>query len=200
MSRVCAVDMGLKSFVVGRIGEETFDVPNPRWVSHQEKRIRRLQRALSRKVKGSNNREKARLKLAKAQRKIKNQRNDFQHKLSRKLVDKCDVFVCEDLNIKGMVKNHKLAKEISSAGWGSFLTKVSYKMAWKGGTFLKVDPFFPSSKLCNVCGYRYKELSLKEREWECPVCHTVHNRDGNAAMNLLSEGTRILKERGIKVV
>ena len=199
-SRVCAVDMGLKSFAIGKVGDEPIEVENPRWITHQAKRIRRLHRSLSRKKHGSKNWEKARLKLAKAQRKIANQRKDHHHKLSRKLANRCDVFICEDLNIKGMVKNHKLAREISSAGWGNFLSMVKYKMEWKEGIFLKVDPFFPSSKLCHVCGYKYTELSLKERQWECPICHTVHDRDGNAAMNLFSEGLRILKDRGIEIV
>lgn len=115
-------------------------------------------------------------------------------------MDQCDVFICEDLNIKGMMKNHSLAREIFSAGWGLFLEKVEYKMRWKGGIFMKVGRFFPSSKTCHHCGYHYQGLSLKERSWECPQCHTTLDRDENAVHNLLKEGMRLLEEKGITVV
>jgi len=200
--RIYAADMGIKSFaVIGKgLGGDTEVVDNPRWVKKQAKKISRLQRSLTRKKKGSKNYMKAKNKLAKAQKKIANQRADYQHKLSRSLADSCDVFVCEDLNIRGMLRNHKLAREISSAGWGMFLNKVNYKMLWRGGTFIKVDRFFPSSKRCHVCGYHKDDLSLEIREWDCPVCGTHLDRDGNAAQNLIKEGIRLLKKsKGDKI-
>jgi putative transposase len=167
---IYAMDMGVKYF--GVYGNQEFSefVTNPRWIKVHQKRLRRLQKSLSRKQydkaahKGSKNYDKAKLKINKEHRKIKNQRNDFLHKLSRKIANECNVFVCEDLNIKGMVSNHKLAKEISSCGWGMFLNYVKYKLEKKGGLFIKVDKFYASSKLCSKCGYKYDKLTLKVRD------------------------------------
>jgi putative transposase len=204
---IYAMDMGVKYF--GVYGNQEFSefVANPRWIKVHQKRLRRLQKSLSRKQydkaahKGSKNYDKAKLKINKEHRKIKNQRNDFLHKLSRKIVNECNVFVCEDLNIKGMVSNHKLAKEISSCGWGMFLNYVKYKLEKKGGLFIKVDKFYASSKLCSKCGYKYDKLTLKVRDWTCPSCGTHHNRDENAKFNLLNEGIRLLvNDFNVKVV
>lgn len=204
---IYGVDMGIKTFadIGSGASEETTKVENPKWLKKQARKIRRLQKALARKQydktthTGSKNWKKAKAKLAKAQRKIADQRKDFQHKLSREIADNCKAFICEDLNIKGMVRNHKLAREISSAGWGQFLGMVKYKMERKDGIFIKIDTFFPSSKLCHVCGYKNEGLGLKDREWECPVCHTKHDRDDNAVQNILNEGIRLLKEHGIRI-
>ena len=132
--------------------------------------------------------------------KVKNQRKYFHHKLSKEIVNKCDVFICEDLNIKGMIKNHKLAKAIASVGWGQFLTFVKYKMEKKGGIFLQVDRFFASSKLCNHCGYKNVNLELNNREWTCPICGVHHDRDANAKNNLFDEGISILSLNNILVI
>ena len=195
---ICASDMGIKDFAIYGNEDYTQKEENPHWIKVHSKRIRRLQKSLARKQynqkehKGSKNYYKTKEKLAKEHRKIKNQRKDFHHKLSRKIVNNCNVFICEDLNIKGMVKNHKLAKEISSVGWGQFLTFIEYKLKRKDGIFIKVNKFFASSKLCSCCGYKNTELTLKDRIWTCPNCNTKHDRDINAKNNLLKEGIRIL--------
>lgn len=206
LNRIYAIDMGIKDFGIYGNQKFTKKIKNPRFIKTNEKKLRRLQQSLSRKqynsVKhsGSKNYRKTKLKIANLHNRIKNQRKDFHHKLSRQLVNECDVFVCEDLNIKGLIKNHKLAKEISSCGWGQFLTFVKYKLEQKGGIFLKVDRFYASSKLCHVCHYKYKELTLKIRNWECPICHTKHDRDENAKTNLLTEGLRLLTLNEVEVM
>ena len=193
------MDMGIKSF--GVLGNENYtkEIENPRWIRIHQKRLRRLQKSLSRKQydvsthQGSKNYEKVKLKINKEHRKIKNQRLDFQHKLSKEIVNKCDVFICEDLNIKGLLSNHKLAKEISSCGWSLFLNLVKYKLERKGGIFLQVDKFFASSKICYHCGHKNVNLKLKDRVWECPQCKTKLDRDENAKNNLFKEGIRLLE-------
>lgn len=204
---ILAADMGLKYFLTIGNGTEAETVENPRWIQNHAKRLRRLQQELSRKQydktthTGSKNWEKARIKVAKEQRKLANQRKDFHHKLSRKIADRCMVFICEDLNIKGMVKNRCLAKEISSVGWGRFLTMVQYKMKRAGKLFLKVDRWYASSQLCSKCGYRNSEVKdLSVRQWTCPECGTYHNRDVNAVRNMISEGIRLLKEDNVRIV
>ena len=201
-----ASDMGLKVFaaVAGSDGGQT--VENPRWIRFHAKRLRRLQKSLSRKRYdqkthvGSRNWEKARRLVAKEQRKCANQRKDFHHKLSRAIADSCAAFVCEDLNIKGMAKNRHLAKEISSAGWGRFLAMVRYKMEAAGKYFLQSGRFFASSQTCSRCGCQNPEVkNLSVRSWTCPVCGAAHDRDLNAGTNLLFEGVRMLKDMGIAV-
>lgn len=203
---ILAADIGIKSFMVIGGLDETEAVANPRWIRIHEKRLRRLQKSLSRKQydakthTGSNNWLKAKRRVAAEYRKLTNQRKDYQHKLSRAVADACDVFVCEDLNIRGMLKNHRLSKEISSAGWGQFLTFVKYKMERMGKHFLQVDRWFPSSQRCSCCGYKNPEVKdLKVREWMCPCCGAVHDRDANAKDNIAGEGIRILKENGIRI-
>jgi putative transposase len=143
-----------------------------------------LQKQVSRKVKGSNRRRKAIKRLAKLHEKVTNQRNDFQNKLSFKLVSENQAISMETLNVKGMVKNHCLAQAISDASWSSFVNKVEYKAEWFGKTVLRIGRFEPSSKTCNVCGYYSDEITLKVREWCCPLCGTNHDRDINAAINI----------------
>ena len=196
---ILSMDMGIKSF--GVLGNENYtkEIENPRWIRIHQKRLRRLQKSLSRKQydvsthQGSKNYYKAKDKVAKEQRKIKNQRLDFQHKLSKEIVNKCNVFICEDLNIKGLLSNHKLSKEISSCGWSLFLNLVKYKLERKGGIFLQVDKFFASSKICYHCGHKNVNLKLKDRVWECPQCKTKLDRDENAKNNLFKEGIRLLE-------
>ena len=199
-AKVYAADMGLKDFAIYGNHEFAEKVPNPRWIKLHERRLRRKQQALSRKKKGSQNFKKAKLAVLKEQRKCANQRKDMNHKLSRKIADEADAFICENLNIKGMMKNRHLAKAIASVGWGQFLAFVKYKIEAKGGRFIKVDRFFASSKTCSCCGYRKKDLELKDREWVCPRCKVLHDRDINAKQNLLAEGIRLLKDSGINIV
>lgn len=175
------VDLGIKDSAILSNGEK---FENPKYLKNSLKKLKTLSRKLSKKVKGSNNWKKAKLKLAKLHEKITNQRNDFQHKLSIKLVRENQAIALETLNISGMVKNHHLAQSISDAGWSSFVTKLEYKAEWTGKTILRIGTFEPSSKICNVCGYYKSDLTLKIREWQCPDCKTKHDRDINAAINI----------------
>ena len=180
-STTIGVDVGIKDFAVLSTGVK---VENPKYLKDSLKRLTCLQKRVSRKQKGSNRRNKAKLLLSKIHEKISNQRNDFQHKLSSKLISENQAIALETLNVKGMVKNHHLAQAISDSAWSSFVTKLEYKAQWCGKTVLRIGQFEPSSKLCNVCGYHNSELTLKDREWICPDCKTPHDRDINAAINI----------------
>lgn len=184
------VDFGVKDLAITSDGVKC---ANHRYTYAAEKRLARLQRQLSRKSKGSNNREKARLKVARLHEKIANQRSDAIHKATTELIRKYDIICIEDLNAKGMVKNHHLAKAISDASFGEFRRQLEYKAAWCGRTISVVDRFYPSSQICSCCGAQYpgtKDLSV--RKWECPCCGASHDRDVNAAKNILAEGLRLL--------
>ena len=152
----------------------------------------RLQRHLSRCKKGSHGREKARLALARQHEKVANQRSDFLHKVSHHLTQTYGLIGLEDLNVRGMVKNHRLARAISDAGWSEFKRQLAYKADWNGGLLIEVDRFFPSSKRCSACHSTMPDLPLSVREWNCSVCGIRHDRDQNAAINILQEAlTRV---------
>lgn len=206
VSEILSADMGLKDFAVLGDNESFLKIRNPRWIKVHERRLRRFQKALSRKQydrkthTGSKNWYKAKKKVAKEQRKTADQRKDFQHKLSRCIADSCRVFICEDLNIKGMMKNRHLSKAVASVGWYGFFQKVKYKLERTGGRFLRVSRWFPSSQTCSCCGYQNTDVrNLTVREWTCPECGSYHDRDGNAQQMILKEGLRLLKEMDVKV-
>jgi putative transposase len=187
-NKVCGIDLGLKEFAIITNDSGTYKIEHPKYLLRAEKRLKRLQKALSRKQKGSKNFEKARIKLAKQHEYVANLRNDFLHKLSKAIIDENQVVVVEDLSIKGMQQNPYLSKSISDSGFRKFLNYLEYKADWYGRTLIVVDRFYPSSKLCSVCGYRHKELKLSDRYWNCPNCGTHHDRDINASINLYKVG------------
>ena len=184
------LDAGLKNLYTDSNGET---VAASRTLSRHEKKIKRLQRRLSRKEKGSKNREKARLCLAREHEKVADIRNDFQHKVTHRLSIENQVVCIEDLNVRGMIRNHRLAKSISDASWSGFYRKLAYKMEDHGGTLVKVPRTYPSSQLCSSCGYRNRDIKdLSIRAWTCPECGAVHDRDVNAAVNILRKGLEIM--------
>lgn len=190
--KISGIDLGLTSLITVFDGETCYKVDPIKPTKKYAKRLRIRQKTLSRKVKGSNNRRKAVKVVAKVHEKISNTRQDFLHKLSRKLVDDNQVIVAENLCVKGLART-KLAKSIHDAGWSMLLNFISYKLDREKGKFVQVDRFFPSSKLCSCCGHKNDLLNLSIREWVCSSCHTTHDRDENASRNLRAEGIRILE-------
>ncbi len=165
---------------------------NNRYTKKYAKELKSAQQHLSRKQKGSRQYENQRLKVAKIHEKIANTRKDTLHKVSHTLVNSYDLIALESLNVKGMVKNHKLAKHIQDASWGEFVRMLEYKASWNDKTIVKISRWFPSSKSCSNCGWINQSLSLRDREWVCQMCGCVHDRDVNASKNILKEGLRNL--------
>lgn len=182
------IDLGIKDFVITSDGE-VFN--NLHFKKSQSNKIKRLQRQLSRKEKDSNNRNKARIRLAKAYKKINDKKQYYLHQVSNTLINENQVICMEDLNVKGMLRNHKLAESIQEMNFGEFKRMLEYKANWYNRKIVYIDRFYPSSKTCHNCGYINKQLKLSDRQWVCPQCGEVIDRDYNAALNILDEGLRI---------
>ncbi|XBG86425.1 IS200/IS605 family element RNA-guided endonuclease TnpB [Enterococcus cecorum] len=192
------IDLGITDFAILSDGQK---IDNNKFTSKMEKKLKREQRKLSRrallaKKKGiplseAKNYQKQKLKVARLHEKVINQRTDFLNKLSTEIIKNHDIICIEDLNVKGMLRNHKLARSISDVSWSSFVAKLQYKADWYGREIIKVDMWFPSSQICSGCGHKDGKKPLDIREWTCPICHTHHDRDINASINILTEGLRI---------
>ena len=189
VDKAVGLDAGIASLITTSDGEK---IANPKHFAKGFKRLRKAQKALSRKQKDSRNRDKARLKVALSHAQIRDARNDFLHKLTTRLVRENQTIIAESLAVKNMVKNRKLAKSISDAGWGEIVRQLAYKALWYGRTFLQLDRWFPGSKTCSSCGHIVERLPLNIREWDCPKCNAHHNRDVNAAVNHLAAGQAAL--------
>ena len=181
------IDLGLKDLVITSDGKKH---SSNKFIKHYSKELAKAQKHLSKKKKGSNRWDRQRIKVARIQEKIHNCRFDKLHKISTDLVRHYDVICCEDLNVKGMQRNHKLAQAISDASWGEFLLMLTYKAVMNDKQVVKIGRYYPSSKTCHCCGWVKEDLQLKDREWTCPHCGNTLDRDVNAAMNILQEGLR----------
>ena len=186
---VIGIDLGIKDLVIDSNG---IKYENPKYLNKIENKIKHLQRLYSKKVKGSKNQDKVRLKLAAAYEKLSNKRKDNLHKITTKLIKENDVICIENLNVKGMTKNHKLAKAIQDCSFGNLVSMLKYKATWHNRQIIEIGRFYPSSKLCHCCDYRMPYMGLEIREWTCPNCGKTHDRDINAAINIKNEGLRIL--------
>ena len=183
------IDCGLKHAIIPSRGDP---VDNPRFFAKDERRLAKAQRRNARTQKGSKNRAKARLQVARIHARIADRRRDWLHKLTTQLIRENQVVCVESLAVKNMVRNHALAKAIHDVGWGELVRQLKYKAKWYGRTLVEIDRWFPSSKICHNCGYKLDSLPLSVREWTCPNCGAAHDRDKNAACNIESEGLRLL--------
>ena len=195
-TNVVGLDMGLTHLAIDSTGRK---VANPRFLKQAQKNLKRKQQALSRKKKGSAKRAKARMLVAKAHERVANARNDFQHKLSRQIVDDNQAVIVETLKINNMMKNAKLSRHIGDASWYALITKLAYKTKEQGKHLVKIDPWFASSKICHACQHKMEKMRLDVRSWDCPACHTHHDRDINAALNIKHQGILKLMAEGLSV-
>jgi putative transposase len=198
-NKVSGIDLGIKDFAIITTGanmtdKESRKIANPKYLIKAQNRLKTLNRQFAKMTKGSKNKSKFRSKLSILHERVANQRKDFLHKLSSRVVSDSQAIVLEDLNIKGMVKNRHLSKSIQDVSWGMFTGQLKYKADWYGRDILKVNRFYPSSKTCSKCGYIKQDMKLSDREWTCPDCNTVHDRDINASINLFLEGLKIGQE------
>jgi putative transposase len=183
--KVVGIDLGLKDLFILSNGQV---INNPRWFRENQSKLKKRQKHLSRKQKGSNRYNRQRIKVAKVHENVANSRNYFLHNISTELVKTFDLIVVEDLNVSGMIRNRKLAKSISDASWSTFVSMLEYKCNWYGKTLVKIDRFYPSSKTCSNCGHKEDKMPLSIREWTCPSCGSKHDRDLNASINILKKG------------
>ncbi len=193
--KVIGIDLGLKDFIICSDGTR---VESPKYFRKSEQKLAKKQREFARTLKGSNGHEKARIKVARCHQKIKNQRNDFLQKLSTKLIRENQIICLEDMSVKGMERNKKLAKSVTDASFSRFVSMLEYKAEWYGRKIIKIDRFYPSTQICSCCGYKNETIKglsgLKFREWICPKCGEVHDRDLNASRNILKEGLKVLNK------
>lgn len=192
---IVGIDLGIKSLLIDSNGTE---IKNERFLRKRLKRIKYLQRQMSKKKKGSCSRNKARIRFAKQHQKVVNQRSNYLHQVSSKLINDNQVICLEDLAVKNMVKNHKLAQAISDVSWGSLVSMLKYKAVWHNRQIVQIDRFYPSSKTCSDCGHIMSSMDLSIREWDCPSCGSHHDRDVNAAKNILQQGLNIMSGLGTK--
>lgn len=192
---IIGIDLGIKTMLIDSNGTE---IKNERFLKKQLKKIKYEQRQLSKKQKGSNSRNKQRINLAKQHQKVVNQRTNYLHQVSTKLINDNQVICLEDLAIKNMVKNHKLAQAISDVSWGSLVSMLKYKAVWYNRQIIQIDRFYPSSKTCSNCSHLMSSMKLSVREWDCPSCGAHHDRDVNAAKNILRQGITIMSGLGTK--
>ena len=192
--RMIGLDLGIKELIVDSNGKK---YKNHKYLTKSQNKLAREQRKLSKMVKGSNNRNKQRIKIARLHKHIQNQRNDYLHKLSKRIIDENQVIALEDLKVKDMEQNNKLARNITDASWSRLVSMLIYKANWYGRTVIKVPSTYPSTQLCSICSYKNSiTKSLNIRKWTCPKCGTIHDRDINAAKNILSKGIEILTKDG----
>ena len=194
VDKMIGLDLGIKDLIVDSNGHK---YKNHKYLTKSQEKLAKEQRKLSKMVKGSNNRNKQRIKIARLHKHIQNQRNDYLHKLSKSIIDENQVIALEDLKVKDMEHKNKLARNITDASWSRLVSMLLYKANWYGRTIVKVPNNYPSSQLCSICGYKNSiTKSLNIRKWTCPKCGTVHDRDINAAKNILSKGIEILTKDG----
>ncbi len=196
ITSVSGYDIGLKEYLISNDGNKT---PNPRFLVNAYRRLRRDSKNLSRKKLGSSNRKKARIKLAAQLERVANARADFQHKLSRRIIDANQAVIVETLKSANMMKNRHLARHIGDAAWSGFVSKLTYKAEQAGVHLIKIGQWYASSKTCHCCGHKVAEMPLKLREWQCPICHVNHDRDINAAINIRQKGITDLMAAGLVV-
>ena len=195
-NEIIGIDLGISHLLTDSDG---YKQDNPRFLKIASANLRRKQKSLSRKKKGSRNRVKARLLVAKAHERTARTRNDFQHKVSKRLIDENQAICVETLKVKNMLKNANLAKHIADASWGELIRKLEYKAKWYGKHFIQIDQWYASSKTCSCCGSEQKKMALNVRSWECTSCGIKHDRDINAAINIKQQGILMLKAEGLSV-